>query len=148
MSNAISPTAVFVYGTLMRGQVRAGRWPHEPRQVLAATTRGELYDLGTYPGMVAGQDLIAGELWSFHADQMTDTLRALDRIEGYNERGRDLYVRQVIPCHAVEDGEADEADEAGEPLRAHAYLYARPERLARARRIAAEADGVCRWRPE
>ena len=38
---------VFVYGTLMRGELRERCWPHQPLCVIPACVRGLLYDLGT-----------------------------------------------------------------------------------------------------
>jgi gamma-glutamylcyclotransferase (GGCT)/AIG2-like uncharacterized protein YtfP len=84
----VGPLAIFVYGTLQRGQVRERCWPRPALRVEPATVRGWLFDLGPYPALVvpaAGEvaDTIAGELWHVAADDLEVTLAALDRIEGF-----------------------------------------------------------------
>jgi gamma-glutamylcyclotransferase (GGCT)/AIG2-like uncharacterized protein YtfP len=129
------PLAVFVYGTLQRGHCRQACWPHPPRQVQPATARGRLFDLGAYPALVPGDELVLGELWHFGPEQIDATLDALDRIEGYDAGPLALYTRQVVVCY----------DRAGGSCRAHAYLYARHEDLRHAARIRPNADGLCVW---
>jgi gamma-glutamylcyclotransferase (GGCT)/AIG2-like uncharacterized protein YtfP len=69
---------VFVYGTLKRGQVRERSWPRQPLAVEPAWTLGRLFDLGPYPGLLAGTDRVLGELWRFAAEDLPETLRVLD----------------------------------------------------------------------
>ncbi len=88
------PQALFVYGTLKRGECRQERWPRPPVEVRAATLRAALYDLGPYPAIGTGEDLVAGELWFIAAEQMDETLRVLDEIEGFGQGGTDLYTRR------------------------------------------------------
>ncbi len=127
--------ALFVYGTLMRGQSRERCWPHAPLAVEPATVRGALYDLGPYPAMIAGSDLVEGELWHVAPEHIEDTLRALDAIEGYSGGDRDLYRRVLIDCET-----------RGGAMEAWTYHYARLDRLQLARRIQPDADDYCRWR--
>lgn len=129
------PSSVFVYGTLMRGQSRERCWPHAPLAVEPAIVRGALYDLGPYPAMIAGSDLVAGELWHIAAEHLETTLRALDAVEGYAGRDDDLYRRVVIDCET-----------SGGVAQVWTYYYARLDRLQRTRRIVPNADGQCRWR--
>ena len=129
------PSAVFVYGTLMRGGVRAGRWPREPLSVERAVARGRLYDLGPYPAMTAGDDVVAGELWRFEQADMEETLRVLDEIECFGQQGVDLYVRCVIDCET----------EHGAARRAHVYFIADPDLPRPDQRILPDASGHCRW---
>jgi gamma-glutamylaminecyclotransferase len=96
-------TAVFVYGTLRRGQrnhpqLRGAAFLGE------ATTapRYDVIDLGPYPGLVAGTSPVAGEVWTVSAE----LLAALDAFEGVPT----LYTR----------GPVELAD--GRP--AHAYFWA------------------------
>jgi gamma-glutamylcyclotransferase (GGCT)/AIG2-like uncharacterized protein YtfP len=78
---ASPPSAVFVYGTLKRGEVRARSWPRLPLKVDPATVRGTLFDLEAYPALVEGNQIVAGELWHFAPDDIPETLAVLDMIE-------------------------------------------------------------------
>jgi gamma-glutamylcyclotransferase (GGCT)/AIG2-like uncharacterized protein YtfP len=126
---------LFVYGTLKRGEAREGKWPFLPLQVLPATTRAALYDLGPYPAIGPGDDLVAGELWFLRDEDVAETLRQFDAIEGYQQGGPDLYVRKVIECR----------DDAGQTHQAFAYFYANPHWLVSGRRVAPAGDGCCQW---
>jgi gamma-glutamylcyclotransferase (GGCT)/AIG2-like uncharacterized protein YtfP len=128
------PSSVFVYGTLMRRQSRERCWPHMPIAIEPATVRGVLYDLGTYPAMIPGSELVEGELWHIAVEHIGDTLRALDAVEGYSGRDSDLFRRVLIDCET-----------SGGVMRAWTYHYARLNRLECARRIMPGADDRCRW---
>lgn len=89
----------FVYGTLKRGECREHAWPCPPESVAEATTHGQLHDLGEYPAMVPGEDLVVGELWTVPKSGLADTLRVLDSIEGYRPGNDDnLYERRIVEC--------------------------------------------------
>jgi len=82
---------VFVYGTLLRGQVNhdllAGAACLGSHRTAAAFT---LYNLGTYPGLVrGGVTAVAGEVYRINGA----TLRRLDELEEYPR----LYGRLLIP---------------------------------------------------
>jgi len=128
------PSAVFVYGTLKRGEVREGCWPRKPVLIEEARVRGALYDLGPYPGLASGEDVIAGEAWRFRAEDMGETLAALDEIEGYCGGEDDEYRRVVVKCET-----------SARMVEAWTYLYARVCELRPDRRVKADANGVCRW---
>jgi len=130
-----SPSAVFVYGTLKRGHCRAHHWPHPPLSVQTATTLGRLIDLGPYPALVAGEQIVEGQLWRLAPRHLADTLRALDDVEGFVDGQSDLYRRQVISCRTAD----------GQVVSAHAYFWAHPESIVDYRVVAPEADGRCRW---
>ena len=75
------PALLFTYGTLMRGY-GLHRWLGGAATALgAAWTRGQLLDLGRYPGLVDGDGRVRGELYRLHDAEL---LRVLDREEGYN----------------------------------------------------------------
>src|SRR5262245_31105020 len=95
------PNAVFVYGTLKRGQVRERCWPRPPISVEPATVHWALYDLGPYPALVAGDDTVAGELWHLAPGDMQATLAALDRVEGFGGKEDDLYRRVIVECETT-----------------------------------------------
>jgi gamma-glutamylcyclotransferase (GGCT)/AIG2-like uncharacterized protein YtfP len=126
---------IFVYGTLKRGEERAGRWPHEPVSVCAATTAGTLYDLGEYPAMAQGDGVVLGELWKIAPADMAETLRVLDEIECYGNEDVDLYVRHVVECRTM----------AGESRRAYTYFYAQSDELNYAMPVAPDAAGCRHW---
>ena len=95
MSAASATIRVLVYGTLLRGQpnhrVLAGaRFVREAR----TAPTFELYDLGYFPGLVAGGATgIAGELY----DVDLATLERLDQLEGHPS----FYRRRSI---SLDDG--------------------------------------------
>jgi gamma-glutamylaminecyclotransferase len=87
------PGALFVYGTLMRGEANHRLLRGSQFIGTAKTVRGfSLFDHGYFPAMVRmGDSIVSGEVF-----EITDeTLRALDRLEGYPI----LYGRMVPrPC--------------------------------------------------
>jgi gamma-glutamylcyclotransferase (GGCT)/AIG2-like uncharacterized protein YtfP len=125
----------FVYGTLKTGEVRAGRWPHQPQKVEPATTRGVLYDLGPYPALTDGGDVVLGELWHITLEHMPETLAVLDRIEGFGVTEVDLYVRRVIPVILM--------DHSG--CLAYAYFIADLQTLRGHRRVLPDKNGFTEW---
>ena len=129
------PTAVFVYGTLQRGEVRERCWPRPPISVEAATVRGALYDLGPYPALVTGDDTVAGELWRIAPGDMAATLAALDRVEGFAGSSDDLYRRVIVECQAAAGGTP-----------AWTYHLANLSLLRTATRIPPGGDGRCLWK--
>jgi len=128
------PVAVFVYGTLKRGEVREWCWPASPIAVEPATVRGALYDLGPYPALIVGMDTVAGELWQFVPGDMPATLIALDRVEGFAGQDDDLYRRVIVDCKT-----------AAGSTRAWTYELAKAELLITARRIFPNDRDVCIW---
>jgi gamma-glutamylcyclotransferase (GGCT)/AIG2-like uncharacterized protein YtfP len=132
---APSPSCVFVYGTLKRGEQRAPLWPRSPQRVEQAVARGQLHDLGPYPAMVDGTDQILGELWTLAAEDLALTLRELDAIECYDQGGVDLFVRRVIECRTLD----------GQVHAAHAYFYGQPDKISQTPTAVPAADGYCRW---
>jgi gamma-glutamylcyclotransferase (GGCT)/AIG2-like uncharacterized protein YtfP len=103
---------LFVYGTL-RSEV-----PNEWSRFLAARAellgpakmRGVLFDLGTFPGMIASADapgFVIGE--AFKLNEPSDTSSELDRYEG------DDFERRIVSV-TLDDGREMEA---------WAYLYKR-----------------------
>jgi gamma-glutamylcyclotransferase (GGCT)/AIG2-like uncharacterized protein YtfP len=127
--------ALFVYGTLQRGQCREQFWPHRPIRIESATLRGQLRDLGPYPALIDGDDVIGGELWHIAPEHISRTLTVLDEVEDVAVGEAGLYARRIVKCHA--DG--------GQIVRAYAYYYSRPAEIAHHPRVSPGADGVCRW---
>jgi gamma-glutamylcyclotransferase (GGCT)/AIG2-like uncharacterized protein YtfP len=141
-------TAVFVYGTLQRGQLRGGMWPCQPVLIEPAVVRGELYDLGAYPGLRFGDDWVLGERWTFLPQDIERTLTVLDGIEGYDAASDSgLYLRRTIDVFPLLASPV-RFDEA-HPIPAWTYLL--PDSLdgRNPRRIAADqawgSERVARW---
>jgi gamma-glutamylcyclotransferase (GGCT)/AIG2-like uncharacterized protein YtfP len=110
---------LFVYGTL-----RPGLAGDEQRRLIAgladagpATVPGVLYDLGPYPGMVAGEDTVHGDLLVV-ADE-----RRLAMLDAYEECNGDspLYRRQATVATRPD----------GTTVAAWTYYYRQPLHQAR-----------------
>ena len=127
--------AVFVYGTLQRGECRARYWPHPPQQVEDATIRGRLYNLGPFPALAAGDDAVAGELWTIAHEHIEHTLVVLDEVEAAAGPGQ-LYQRRLVTCRTA----------SGREAAAQVYFYARPDELQAYPTIAPSDDGRCHWK--
>jgi gamma-glutamylcyclotransferase (GGCT)/AIG2-like uncharacterized protein YtfP len=131
-----SINAVFVYGTLKRGECRAKFWPHPPVRVETATIRGRLYDLGPYPALGPGDDLVSGEVWHLAPEHVDETLRVLDEIEGASELKSAYYWRIVVSCHTEE----------GRDIEAWAYEFGDLNRLQDQPVVLPDERGECCWR--
>ena len=111
------PSAVFVYGTLRRGQCRAALLQrHAPTRWEPASAPGSLLDLGPYPGWVPGPGRIAGE--RVEVRDLGGLLAELDEVEdflGYGIEGS-LYRRILV----------DAETPGGVPELAWAYRYVGP----------------------
>jgi gamma-glutamylaminecyclotransferase len=105
-------TLLFVYGTLKRGCSNHGLLAGQRFIGVARTAPGyRLYDLGSYPGLVAdAADArgVIGEVWSVDPP----ALLRLDELEGVDEG---LYRREPIALAGSFAGE-----------QVAAYFYARP----------------------
>ncbi|MEQ9074830.1 MAG: gamma-glutamylcyclotransferase [Sandaracinaceae bacterium] len=101
------PRAIFVYGTLMRGQLREpclGRYA--PERWEPARARGRLVHLGAYPGLLPDERAeVRGELVTL--GDPGDALRELDEIEDFLGYGREgsLYRRVVTRAHTARGAE-------------------------------------------
>lgn len=94
----------FVYGTLRSDQIRATCWPRRPIRIVNAFARGRLFDLGPYPAMMTGENVVAGERWDFEVEDIPATLVELDAIEGYRGVGaRNLYEREILQVYSNPD---------------------------------------------
>src|SRR5262249_30668809 len=83
---ARGPALLFAYGTLMRGYPLHRALRSGATFLGEATARGDLLDLGRYPGMIDGAGRVRGEIYQLDDPEL---LPVLDREEGYNfERRR------------------------------------------------------------
>ena len=128
-------TAVFVYGTLKRGECRAKFWPRLPIAVESVTIRGRLYDLGPYPALGPGDDTIRGEIWHLAIEDMPETLRILDEVEGATQLGDAYYRRIVVKC----------SNDDAMSHQACAYEFADLSRLRADQIVAPNQHGQCAW---
>jgi gamma-glutamylcyclotransferase (GGCT)/AIG2-like uncharacterized protein YtfP len=122
MSESFSIRCLFVYGTLREA---AGHELHKVLETNAmslgqGTVRGELYDLGGYPGLVHDRDatgVVKGEAYEIDADRLAPTLRVLDEYEGLSvgDRSSREYRRALVPV-TLDDGR---------PVDAWAYVVCR-----------------------
>lgn len=114
---------VFVYGTLMPGELNAGvaGAAGEPLQRERATLDGyALYHLRPegYPALRAGEGTVQGWLLHYSAEQWPAALHHLDELEGL-DLTPPLYTRERAQAQTEQGLRA-----------AWVYLYARTERLA------------------
>lgn len=122
----LTPTRVFVYGTLRPGE-RNARVARRggPFVTSPASLRGyRLLHLlpEAYPLLVPGEpwQTVRGDLLTYRPDDWTRALSLLDALEGLHE-SPPLYTREQV---TVTPG-------GGEPVSAWVYVYARGERLTR-----------------
>ncbi len=96
---------LFTYGTLRDGEERSGILSKFSSKVYNdCKIRGRLIDLpGGYPGLISGDGTVVGEI--HHTPDIENTLKELDRVEGFNGYGEDgsLFHRVLtysnnIPC--------------------------------------------------
>jgi gamma-glutamylcyclotransferase (GGCT)/AIG2-like uncharacterized protein YtfP len=132
---------LFVYGTLKTGQCRESNWPLPPVEIRKAWTLGRLYDTGPYPTLIHAEsfdsltaednDKVAGQVWSFEAQDLPATFKVLDMIEGTNQPGRENnYDRKLVEVYL----------ECGEQLKASVYLFARLDLLSGFAYLAPEVE--------
>ena len=96
--------ALFIYGTLMRGELRhSAIRAHHPEYVLPARVPGRLFDLGSFPGLVPDSGgIVDGELVGF--GNIERVLREVDQIESFHGWGAEenLYRRIVLDAEVGE----------------------------------------------
>lgn len=95
------PEAIFVYGTLKTGECRETVFKDYLKkgfEVIPASIKGDLYNLGPFPAILHGDNTIHGEIIiPIDSNEMENIIRVLDRIEGYYGEGHNnLYNREVV----------------------------------------------------
>lgn len=103
---------LFVYGTLRKacGHAMHHVLERAARYAGTATVRGALYDLGSYPGLTAGEghlDLVRGEVYALDPDRMQTTLAVLDAYEGCTAADPEPheYRREVVRATLTDGSE-------------------------------------------
>jgi len=95
------PTCLlFIYGTLRSGQPQAPRLGGA-ESLGPATVEGELRNLGDYPGLAVGTEIVHGELFRIPEA----ALSRIDELEGYDSGDPEgsLFRREIRDVHR-EDG--------------------------------------------
>lgn len=98
---------IFVYGTLREGfynfeRILKGRTTN----IQLATIEGyDMLNLGSYPGIITGDNVVHGELLSINPNVYLQTLQVLDKLEGYDpsQKSKSLYHREIQKVK-LEDG--------------------------------------------
>lgn len=94
---------LFVYGTLMQpGNPFADYLQRNCTIVSAGTTKGTLYDVGEYPGLVLVNDakgLVHGTVVELHNPE--ENLKVIDDYEGvgFNQQQPNLYIREIVSIY-------------------------------------------------
>ena len=88
---------LFVYGTLMQGYPENPfqQWLQEHANFLGkGFTKGALYKVDYYPGMIQGDGEVKGEVYQLHEPE--ERLRILDEYEDYfpDRPEESLYIRE------------------------------------------------------
>ncbi len=111
------PHAFFVYGTLKQGLSNYHLIAAFVRTSVPATIRGRLYDVGPFPALAAGDEVVRGEVLTVEPTALPHLLAILDDLEGYypSDPAGSMYVRRIVAA-VTGDGGAVEA---------HAYFYNR-----------------------
>ena len=91
-------SAVFVYGTLLRGESRAAAFDDARHAAVAGRVHGRLVDLGGYPGMLPDPGRVAwvaGEIRSPVDAVLLGELDAIEEFPGFEVEGG-LYRRRIV----------------------------------------------------
>ena len=83
---------IVAYGTLKRGQERGHIMPGQ--YICEGIIKGDLFDLGPYPGIVDGSSKVSCEV--YFSTNLVEDIGFLDRIEGTN-LNPPLYQRKLVP---------------------------------------------------
>ncbi len=98
---------LFVYGSLL-SNIPSSMSKYLRRRatlVSKSTTPGKLYDLGMYPGFVAGgDDLVKGELYLLKPENEAQTLEMLDAYESVTGEPEDEYLRGEVIVQVGDGG--------------------------------------------
>ncbi len=93
---------IFVYGTLLKGLQRE-RALSRSDFLGNGHIKGELYDLGRFPALKAGNNKVFGELYEV-SEQI---LNHFDQIEGFKatNKAESLYIREMVDFHLADTSE-------------------------------------------
>ena len=111
--SAARPRILFVYGTLLSGEANHRLMAAaEPRGAACTGPAFELFDMGSFPALVAGgATAVAGELYLVHPPLLAE----LDAFEGHPH----LYTRASV---LLREGEADAYLFGADQVRERAHI--------------------------
>ena len=94
--NVIAYMYLFVYGTLLTTEYNH-RTIKDSKLIGEGSIYGKLFDIGNYPALKEGENIIIGELYDI--DDLT--LKNCDQLEGYNsdDPENSPYVRKLITVY-------------------------------------------------
>lgn len=97
---------VFVYGTLMQGMQRS-MCMQKARFEGLGFINADLYDCGSYPGILQGNSVTYGELYTLDVHLIAE----LDAIEGYEEHNLEnsLFLRQTVTVNSLHQATSTQA---------------------------------------
>lgn len=99
---------VFVYGTLLKGQCNYGSYLAPLDPVDEGVVNGyKMVDVGSFPGIVAGDGKVKGEIYQVSCGQLAD----IDSLEGEGS----LYIRKYVNVETKQHG----------VMQAYVYVYNR-----------------------
>lgn len=102
----LSKNIIFTYGTLMKGQSNHSRFLSDNQFVESGKIEGyEMYDLGWFPGIIAGDGTVYGEVYAVSDEDLV----AINRLEGEG----DLYIKTEVKVLL----------DSGKTIAASAYVY-------------------------
>lgn len=109
------PAALFVYGTLKRGQLNSSLLIPHARSVERGWIRGSLFDVGLFPALAEGEGKVYGELVQLDAQNLAEVLAVIDALEEYREDDPNgsTYLRRVVEV----------TTEGADTVPAYAYFY-------------------------
>ena len=101
-STTEEPCAIFVYGTLKRGEINHRLLASAIQSIERGWVNGVLHDVGEFPAMVEGAGRVHGELIWLASDDLSRILPILDRLEGYDpgDEPGSLYHRRIVEVTA------------------------------------------------
>lgn len=110
----MSKSAIFVYGSLMKGMVHHSKVASFVKESHQASTTGVLYRLPSgYPAMVEGDGTVRGEL--LELDNFSEIIKLLDEFEGFSQTNPAKSLHMRAEKQVVVDGSSD-------PIVAYTYL--------------------------
>jgi gamma-glutamylcyclotransferase (GGCT)/AIG2-like uncharacterized protein YtfP len=109
------PAALFVYGTLKRGQLNSSLLTPYARSTERGWISGRLFDVGLFPALTEGEGQVYGELVRLDAENLAEVLAVIDALEEYREDDpdRSTYLRRMVEV----------TTERGDTAPAYAYFY-------------------------
>ncbi len=97
------PPAIFVYGTLKRGEINHGLLDGYARSIEVGWVLGCLYDVGEFPALAEGKNQVRGEIVRLDPEVMEQVLAVLDRLENCipGDDANSMYTRRTVEVTTI-----------------------------------------------